>query len=96
MRKVLNVAVTSVFAVMVTVQWTAPEQAPLHPVKDERAMGVAVSVTTVPPVKLAAQVAPQSTPAGRLVTMPLPLPALYTESAKVLGGFSVKVAVTAR
>jgi len=53
--------------------------------------GVAVSVTSVPLAKLAVQVVPQSIPAGVLVTVPAPDPALKTLSAKV----GVNVAVTA-
>src|SRR2546428_11284781 len=64
---------------------------PLQPVKVEPAAGVAVSVTAVPLVKLAEQVAPQLMPAGELVTVPLPVPAGVTVRVKVC---SVKVAVT--
>jgi hypothetical protein len=64
--------------------------APLQPVKMDPTLGVAVRVTTVPFTKLAAQVAPQSIPAGLLVTVPVPAPALVTVSANV----GVKVAVT--
>src|SRR5207249_12302473 len=52
---------------------------------------VAVSVTTVPLVKLAEQVAPQLIPAGELVTVPLPAPAGVTVKVKVC---TVNVAVT--
>src|SRR6266550_3954752 len=69
---------------MVAVQAPVPEHPPpLQPVKVEPAAGVAVSVTTVPLAKLAEQVAPQVIPAGELVTVPLPVPALLTVSAKV-------------
>src|SRR5436853_387779 len=87
----VNVAVTVVAAESVTVQAPGPEQPPpLQPPKVEPAAGAAVSVTAVPLVKLAAQVAPQMMPAGALVTAPLPVPALLTVSVKV----GVKVAVT--
>src|SRR5438445_771771 len=87
----VNVAVTVVAALRVTVQAPGPEQPPpVQPLKVEPAAGAAVSVTAVPLVKLAAQVAPQVMPAGALVTAPLPVPALLTVSVKV----GVKVAVT--
>src|SRR5438552_1416454 len=87
-----KVAVTVVAALRVTVQVPVPEHPPpLQPLKVEPAAGLAVSVTAVPLVKLAEQVAPQVIPAGELVTVPLPVPALLTVSAK-LG--SLKVAVT--
>ena len=55
-----------------------PEQAPLHPAKVEGDVGLAVSVTRVLKAKAAAQVEPQSMPAGELVTVPVPVPALLT------------------
>src|SRR5947199_9012334 len=88
----VNVAVTVVAALRVTVQAPGPEQPPpLQPLKVEPAAGAAVSVTAVPLAKLAAQVAPQVMPAGLLVTLPAPVPALETVSVKVC---RVKVAVT--
>src|SRR5213594_2466079 len=88
----VNVAVTVVAALRVTVQAPGPEQPPpLQPLKVEPAAGAAVSVTAVPLAKLAAQVAPQVMPAGLLVTVPAPAPALETVSVKVC---RVKVAVT--
>src|SRR6058998_576540 len=88
----VKVAVTVVAALRVTVQAPGPEQPPpLQPVKVEPAAGAAVSVTAVPLAKLAAQVAPQVMPAGLLVTVPAPVPALETVSVKVC---RVKVAVT--
>ena len=57
-----------------------PEQAPLHPEKTEPARGDAVKVTVVPLGKEALQVVPQLIPAGVLVTVPLPVPALDTVS----------------
>ena len=80
----MNVAVTVVDAEIVTVQVPVPEQPPpLQPVKVEPTAGAAVSVTSVPLVKLAAQVAPQVMPAGLLVTVPAPVPALETVRVKV-------------
>ncbi len=59
----LNVAVTVVFAVRVTLQVPVPlHPPPLHPAKLEPAAGVAVSVTLVPPAKAAEQVVPQLMP----------------------------------
>src|SRR5881398_1080884 len=88
----VNVAVTVVAALRVTVQAPGPEQPPpLQPLKVEPAAGAAVSVTAVPLAKLAAQVAPQVMPAGLLVTLPAPVPALETVSVKIC---RVKVAVT--
>src|SRR5438034_9749452 len=88
----MKVAVTVVAAETVTTHDPVPEHPPpLQPVKVEPAAGAAVSVTAVPLVKLAEQVAPQVIPAGALVTVPLPAPALLTVSAKV---GRAKVAVT--
>src|SRR6266581_6255377 len=79
-----KVAVTEVAALRVTIQGPVPEQPPpLQPVKVEPASGVAVRVTAVPLANGAAQVAPQSMPAGLLVTVPEPAPALLTVSVKV-------------
>src|SRR5881409_20260 len=91
--KVVNakVAVMEVAAVMVTVQVPVPVQPPLQPVKVEPGAGTAVSVTAVPLVKVAAQVALQEMPAGALVTVPLPVPLGLTVNVKVC---SAKVAVT--
>ncbi|PYN64454.1 MAG: hypothetical protein DMD93_22490 [Candidatus Rokuibacteriota bacterium] len=66
---------------------------PLQPPKVDPAAGVAVSVTAVPLVKLAAQVAPHVMPAGALVTVPLPVPALETVRVKVGVKVTVKVSV---
>jgi hypothetical protein len=46
----------------------------------EPTAGVAVSVTVVPTAKLAEQMVPQLTPAGSLVTHPVPGPAMDTVS----------------
>ena len=72
----MKVAVTVVAAETVTTHDPVPEHPPpLQPVKMEPAAGAAVSVTAVPLVKLAEQVAPQVIPAGLLVTVPVPVPA---------------------
>src|SRR5207245_193254 len=75
----VKVAVVVAAAASATTHVPVPEQPPpLQPVKVEPAAGVAVNVTAVPLVKLAEQVAPQVIPAGELVTVPLPVPALLT------------------
>ena len=65
----MKVAVTLRFWLMVRVQVVAVPQVPLQPVNTEPAAGTAVSVTLVPLLKGALQVAPQSTPAGADVTV---------------------------
>src|SRR5206468_12278323 len=60
------------------------------PVKVEPAAGLAVRVTAVPLAKLAEQVATQLIPVGLLITVPDPVPASVTVSAKV----GAKAAVT--
>ena len=90
----MKVAVTVVAAETVTTHDPVPEQPPpLQPVKVEPAAGAAVSVTAVPLVKLAEQVAPQVIPAGLLVTVPVPVPALETVRAKVGVKVTVKMSV---
>lgn len=74
----LNVAVTVCAADIVTVQLPRPLHAPLHPVKAEPTAELAVRVTIVPLEYEEEQVAPQLTPAGLLVTVPAPVPALLT------------------
>src|ERR1700722_9266710 len=91
---VLKVAVTVVAAFKETVQVAlVPLQLPDHPANLEPDLAVAVSLIDVPGVNFAAHVLPQLTPEGLLVTVPAPLPALFTVSwmgeADVL-----KVAVT--
>src|SRR5574341_300258 len=74
-----KVAVTVVGAVRLTGQGSAPLQPPpLNSRRTEPIAGVPVSVTVDPAGKSVAQVAPQSIPAGALVTVPLPDPALTT------------------
>src|SRR2546425_3596454 len=78
-----NVGVTEVAAFSVTMQVPVPEQPPpLQPEKVELASGVAVRVTAVPLANGAEHVAPQEMPAGGLVMVPVPGPALPTVSGK--------------
>ena len=70
--KAENLALTDLFAVNRNLQSAVPVQAPVHPAKKKPVAGVAVSVTSLPPGKEAAQVVPQSMPAGSLLTTPLP------------------------
>lgn len=90
---VSNVAVTAVGDVPTfTVQVPVPEHPPpLQEVNLEPAAGVAVSVTELPLLNSAEQVAPQLIPAGELLTAPDPVPASVTETAKEAG---MKLAVT--
>ena len=76
----VNVAVTEVAALTVTLHAPVPEQAPLQPAKVEPASGVAVRVTAEPGVSACEQVVPQEMPAGVLVTVPEPVPLFVTES----------------
>jgi len=55
-----------------------PEQAPLQPLKLDLLAGVAVRITDVPVLKSVVQSVPQLIPAGALVTVPVPVPALLT------------------
>ncbi len=80
----VNVAVTFLAAVMLTVQEvplkvSQPDQA----VKSESADAAAVRVTWVPELNDAEQVAPQLIPAGDEVTVPVPVPVLLTLNANV-------------
>src|SRR2546427_401730 len=67
--------------------------APLQPVNTEPLAGAAVKVTDVPLANEALHVAPQSMPAGLLVSVPLPLPVFVTVRAYTYN--CVKVALTA-
>jgi hypothetical protein len=57
-----------------------PLQPPDHPANLEPDLAAAVSLTDVPGVNFAAHVLPQLTPEGLLVTVPAPVPALFTVS----------------
>jgi len=75
----INVAVTDWAAFIVTTQLPIPvHPAPLQPVNADPLADVAVKVTCVPLANAALHVAPQSIPAGLLVTVSLPLPVLVT------------------
>src|SRR5829696_1504248 len=81
-----KVALTVRPALIVTEQVPVPGQAPglpltCQPLKLECSAGVAVRVTVEPSLKVDAQVGPQSTPSGELVTAPSPDPSLETVSA---------------
>ena len=86
-------AVTAVLAVNVSAHSpVALHPPPLHPAKLLPEAGVAVRVTVL---KEAEQVVPQLIPDGLLVTIPLPVPALFTVNVYVLpAACIVKVAVT--
>src|SRR5205823_14302746 len=57
---------------------SAQSGSPLQPAKTEPGAGVAVKLTTAPNGNRAEQLAPQSSPAGSLVTVPLPVPAFVS------------------
>jgi hypothetical protein len=78
----LKVAVQLIVLFMVTlpsVQSALPDQ----PAKLDPETGVAVKVTAVALLKAAEQVVPQLMPAGLLVTVPAPVPALRTVRVKL-------------
>jgi hypothetical protein len=88
-----NIAVTDVAAVTVTTHVPLPEQPlPDQAMNVEPGVASAVSVTIWPEVKAAAHVAPQLIPAGLEVTVPLPVPVLFTVR---VSWSSVNVAVSA-
>src|SRR5438552_7133244 len=87
----VKVAVMEVSVVMATTHGAVPAQPPpLQPVNAEPGAGLAVRVTVASLANLAEQVDPQSIPAGALVTVPAPAPAVETVSANV----GAKVAMT--
>lgn len=70
----MKVAVTAGAPRTCTVQLPVPEQPPPdHPAKTEPGTAVAISFTLVPARKRCEQLVPQWIPAGRLVTVPVPL-----------------------
>ncbi len=70
-----------------------PHVASLQPPNVDPMLGAAVRVTDVPAAKAAEQVLPQLMPAGALVTVPVPVPALLTVNVLVPSG-ALKFAVT--
>ncbi len=91
-----NVAMTAVLAFISTVHDSCvPAQAaPLQPANADPEAAAAVSVTNVLVSKAVEHVAPQLTPAGLLVTVPVPAPALLTESVTCGVGGGPKFATT--
>jgi hypothetical protein len=79
----LKVAVTESVAVRVTLQVAAPVHAPPQPAKALLVPGVSLSVIWVFGGKLAEQVVGQLIPAGLLVTVPVPAPAMVTVIASL-------------
>ncbi len=77
----LKVALTDCAAFIVTEQAPVPVQALLQPAKADPAGAAGVNVTDVPCVKENVQVPGQLIPAGLLVTVPEPAPAVLTVSA---------------
>jgi hypothetical protein len=71
---------TEVSLTRVRLHGSVPEQAPVHPVKVELALGFAFNRTDVPVAKLALHISPQLMPAGALVTVPVPVPKVVTVS----------------
>jgi hypothetical protein len=91
----LKVAVTASAALIVTEQVPVPVQpSPLQPANVDPVAAAAVSTTTCPLVKLAEHVAPQLIPAGLLVTVPVPVPALRTVRVSLLPVLKDAVTVT--
>ena len=76
----LNVAVTEVFAVIVTVHAAVPVHPPDQPANEALEAAAAASVTTAPVEYVAWQLEPQLMPEGVLVTVPEPVPRLFTVS----------------
>jgi hypothetical protein len=75
----MKTAVTVLAELMLTTQVPVPLQPPpVQPLSVLPVAGAAISVTEVPLLKLEMQVAPQSIPAGLLVTVPEPAPDLAT------------------
>src|SRR5262249_14630480 len=80
-----NIAVQLLSPVMMTCL-LAQSAIPRQPVKMAPGAGIAVRVTTVPRSNTSLQSGSQVIPAGVLVTVPLPLPALVIVKVCVSGG----------
>src|SRR5262245_41497415 len=78
----VKLAVTVVAAFIDTTQDPAPLQAPLQPVKTEPVAAVGLRVTLVLKLNEVEQVEPQLMPVGVLVTVPVPVPDVFTVRAK--------------
>src|SRR6185503_20925564 len=77
----LKLAVTTTFVLVAIVHGPVPAHPPpVHPSNVEPGAGVAVTVKSVPSVNVAAHALPQLMAAGVLVTVPLPVPVLLTET----------------
>lgn len=78
-----NEALTDLTLLVATLQ-VLPETVshPVHPVKPDRRLGLAVSVTTALLANEAEHVDPQLMPAGLEVTVPPPRPLLVTDNVK--------------
>ena len=81
-----KLAIAVIVRLLAIVQAAVPVHAPLQPVKVELVAGAAASLTTVPAEYVAEHVGPQSIPAGILVTMPVPVPAVPTVTTSELEG----------
>ena len=77
-----KVAVTEFAALKATLQVAFPVHPPLQPEKMSLVAGVSLSVTWLFCGKLAEHVAGQLIPAGLLVTVPVPAPAMVTVIAE--------------
>jgi hypothetical protein len=75
-----NVAVTVILASRLRLHVPVPVHGPDHPAKVLPDAGAAVNTTAAPVRKLAVQFCGHLIPAGELVTVPVPVPALATVS----------------